>query len=168
MKNLILFVTLSFFCLVSNLAPAQLPGYVPSDSLLGWWPFSGNANDISINANHGTVNGAQLVSDRFGIESSAYDFSNPEDNILVSAINQASFGGDFTISAWVNFRNFNTDYPHVMSGMNNYLSLFGQGPAYYPDNEKAGFYTTSDNGMNQGLVVSQNPLEVSYMASNYY
>jgi len=79
----------------------------------------------------------------------------------VQTINQASFEGDFTISAWVNFRNFYIDYPHIISGMNNYFAFHGQGPTYYPNNEKVGFYTTSINAIHQGLIVSQNPLSVN-------
>jgi hypothetical protein len=161
MKNLIIFISLGLLNLASNIAIAQLPDYVPADSLVGWWSFTGNANDLSLNANNGTANGAQLVSDRFGNASSAYDFVNPVDHILVQSVNQVSFEGNFTISAWVNFRNFNADYPHIMSGMNNYIAFHGRGPAYYPNTERAGFYTTSDNGVQQGIIVSQDPISVN-------
>jgi hypothetical protein len=161
MKNLIFFVSVIFLSIVSNTTIAQLPGYIPDDSLVGWWPFKGNANDLSLNANNGVNNGAQLANDRFGNEESAYDFVDPADHILVESINQASFNGDFTISAWVNFRNFYIDYPHIMSGMNNYFAFHGQGPTYYPNNDKVGFYTTSAEAVHQGLMVSQNPLSVN-------
>jgi hypothetical protein len=54
---------------------AQVPSYVPTSGLVGWWPFNGNANDESGNGNNGTVNGATLTTDRFGNEGSAYDFN---------------------------------------------------------------------------------------------
>ena len=41
-------------------ASAQIPSYVPTDSLVGWWPFNGNANDESGNGNDGTVYGAAI------------------------------------------------------------------------------------------------------------
>ncbi len=53
---------------------AQVPAYVPTNGLVGWWPFTGNANDISGNGNNGTVNGATLISDRFSNANSAYSF----------------------------------------------------------------------------------------------
>ena len=40
---------------------AQVPSYVPSNGLVGWWPFNGNANDESGNGNNGVVNGATLT-----------------------------------------------------------------------------------------------------------
>ncbi|MFY7734900.1 MAG: LamG-like jellyroll fold domain-containing protein [Bacteroidia bacterium] len=54
---------------------ACLPANVPTTGLVGYWPFCGNANDESGNANNGTSNGATLTSDRFGNANSAYNFS---------------------------------------------------------------------------------------------
>ena len=55
---------------------ANVPDYVPADGLLAWYGFNGNANDLSGNDKHGTVNGAILTEDRFGMENSAYHFAN--------------------------------------------------------------------------------------------
>ena len=64
-KLLYLFLGLLF---ISQHIVAQVPSYVPTDGLVGYWPFNGNANDESGNGNNGTVNGATLTSDRFGNE----------------------------------------------------------------------------------------------------
>jgi hypothetical protein len=53
MKRIILLASLAF----SINAFAQVPSYVPTNGLQGWWPFSGNANDGSTNGYNGTVNG---------------------------------------------------------------------------------------------------------------
>jgi len=53
---------------------AQIPSYVPTNGLVGYCPFNGNANDISGNGYNGTVNGATLINDRFGNANSAYSF----------------------------------------------------------------------------------------------
>lgn len=60
---------------------AQIPAYVPSNGLVGWWPFTGNANDLSLNGNNGIVNGATLTTDRFGMVNSAYSFDGVNDYI---------------------------------------------------------------------------------------
>jgi len=60
-------------CITANLM-AQVPSYVPTNGLVGWWPFNGNANDESGNGNNGTVNGATLTADRFGNNSKSYSF----------------------------------------------------------------------------------------------
>ena len=53
---------------------AQVPSNVPTNGLVGYWPFNGNTIDESGNGNNGSVNGATLTSDRFGSNNSAYDF----------------------------------------------------------------------------------------------
>ena len=73
MKKNLLLITILFACGTSIFA--QVPSYVPTNGLVGWWPFNGNANDESGNGNNGTVNGATLTSDRFGNVNMAYDFT---------------------------------------------------------------------------------------------
>jgi hypothetical protein len=91
---------------------AQIPSYVPSNGLVGWWPFNGNANDGSGNGNNGTVNGATLTTDRFGSANSAYSFNNLSDVISVSNCSPQFNNTSQTISLWMKF---NTQY--------NYSSL---------------------------------------------
>jgi len=59
----------------------SVPSYVPTNGLVGWWPFNGNANDESGNSNNGTVNGATLTTDRSGNANKAYSF-NGIDNFI--------------------------------------------------------------------------------------
>ena len=59
-------------------AHSQLPSYVPTNGLVGYWPFNGNANDESGNGNNGTVNGATLTADRNGNLNKAYNFGGNE------------------------------------------------------------------------------------------
>ena len=79
----------------------QIPSYVPSDSLVGWWPFNGNANDASVNTNDGTVNGATLTTDRLGNASSAYDFDGLDDWIEVNHNNTLNINQEFSICAHI-------------------------------------------------------------------
>ena len=59
----------------------SVPSYVPTNGLVGWWGFNGNAQDGSGNGNHGTVNGATLTTDRFGNQNGAYYFDGVNDYI---------------------------------------------------------------------------------------
>jgi hypothetical protein len=80
---------------------AQVPSYVPSNGLVGWWPFNGNSNDESGNGNNGTVNGATLTMDRFGNLNAAYYFNGGNSAIILNPT-LGNFGqSDFTISAWI-------------------------------------------------------------------
>jgi hypothetical protein len=104
---------------------AQVPSYVPTNGLVGWWPFNGNANDESGNGNNGTVNGAILTSDRNGNLNSAYSFNNSE---ITTVISSSQFSSDYTISIWVRVNSNNASYPTFLVG-NNVLSGFAD-PTY--------------------------------------
>ena len=52
---------------LATITIAQVPSYVPTSGLVGWWPFNGNANDESGNGNNGSIFGASLTTDRFGL-----------------------------------------------------------------------------------------------------
>lgn len=94
-------ILLSTFLLSLTLT-SQVPAYVPTNGLCGWWPFTGNANDLSVNGNNGTVYGATLASDRNANLNSAYSFNNvlnyisiPEPSVNLGQPNTAG-----TISLW--------------------------------------------------------------------
>ena len=70
-----IFLTLTFGLFIIPIGISQdLPPYVPTEGLIGYWPFDGNANDISGNNLNGIVNGATLTTDRSGNIESAYFF----------------------------------------------------------------------------------------------
>ncbi len=96
MKKKLLFI-LTAIC--SYAAMAQVPTYVPTNGLVGYWPFNGNANDESGNSNNGTVSGATLITDRFGNANKAYDF-NGLTNYIEIAHNAIFNVTSFTISVW--------------------------------------------------------------------
>jgi len=50
---------------------SQIPSNLRS-GLVAYYPFCGNANDVSGNGNNGTVNGATLTTDRFSSSTSAF------------------------------------------------------------------------------------------------
>ena len=90
MKKLTL---LAFMLLFSALSFAQVN---LTNGLIAYYPFNGNANDASGNANNGTVNGATLGTDRFGNANSSYNFNG---NTITAAV-MHKLEEDFTISIW--------------------------------------------------------------------
>ncbi len=119
---------------ISSIGISQnLPPYVPTNGLVGWWPFNGNANDESGNGNNGTVNGATLTADRFGNQGSAYAFNGTTNNIVVQ--NSQSFQTNtWSISAWfkTSFMGYNRitskDKPGVPS--NDFCLIVQNGVLY--------------------------------------
>jgi hypothetical protein len=80
MKKLFTFLTI----VTTITLQAQLPSYVPTNGLVAYYPFLGNANDESGNGNNGTVNGATLTNDIIGNANSAYSFNGSSSNIGLS------------------------------------------------------------------------------------
>ena len=121
------------FCLFAGASFAQ----VPTNGLVGYYPFNGNAEDLSINGNNGVVNGAVLTEDRFGNPSSAYQF-NGSSNIY--AYNTKGLkNNSYTYSFWMNNAESpaleglssiielgsNVDYGLLFNLTNNYFSTTG-------------------------------------------
>jgi hypothetical protein len=98
MKNK-LFLLAVGTCLTTQMILAQIPSYVPTNGLIGYFPFNGNANDESGNNHNGTVTGATLTTDRFGNTNSSYNFSGNTNNITL-ANSQTLVSGSFSVSAW--------------------------------------------------------------------
>jgi hypothetical protein len=96
-KNLLLTAVATLGLAATTLAQT-VPNYVPTNGLVGWWPFNGNANDESGNGNNGTVNGATLTADRFGNANKAYSFNGTSNYIDLMNTNY----NDFSISGWFN------------------------------------------------------------------
>jgi len=118
--------------------------------LVAWYPFDGNASDMSGNGNHGTVNGATLGTDRFGEENKAYSFDGDNDYISVSHNPNLNLTGEFSISLWINVESFDGvaggqyhDFTWVALlskgqwGSNGTWSLLF---STHPDEAKLGFY----------------------------
>ncbi len=101
MKNKLLLIAMGF-ALTAQMITAQIPSYVPTNGLVGFWTFNGNANDVSGTGNNGTVNGASLTSDRFGNLNSAYNFDGLSNFIEVNSSNSLNLTNLYTLSTWIN------------------------------------------------------------------
>ena len=96
------FLAIGAMLLFNSLGWGQIPNYVPTNGLVGWWPFNGNANDESGNGNNGTVNGAILTTDRNGVANSAYYFSSSGCATRIDVnVNTSSIQTGLTMSVWV-------------------------------------------------------------------
>jgi Concanavalin A-like lectin/glucanases superfamily len=72
--------------------------YANAQTPIAFYPLNGNANDV-IGTLHGTVNGATLTTDRFGVTNNAYSFDG-NDFISFSAV-PTTVSNNWTLSAWV-------------------------------------------------------------------
>jgi hypothetical protein len=70
-------------------------------NLLAYYPFNGNANDVSGNNRHGTVNNALLTTDRTGNPNSAYLFDGSSSSIRIANDNGLNTQKAFAANFWM-------------------------------------------------------------------
>jgi hypothetical protein len=165
-------ILLSFFLiLISGFGFSQsVPSYVPTNGLVGWWGFNGNAQDGSGNGNHGTVIGATLTSDRFGNQNGAYDFDgssmiNLGRLAIIDTLNETK---DISYSVWFKAHQNQSQFdkmpllskrqqPWQTAGnTQSYFTIHAGGQAFYTRNNKYICYAFVDAhmyayGINNGL-----------------
>ncbi len=96
---------------VSKGMTQSIPVYLPSNGLVGWWPFNGNANDESANQlNLSNVSTPTLTNDRFGHSESAYSFNGTtnglraQDNEMFNLVNAATISGWFKANQMIDYQ----------------------------------------------------------------
>lgn len=91
MKHLL---TLTFLSII-GLTHAQIPSFIPSTGLVGWWPFNGNANDES--GDNGIVYGAVLTNYRNDIVNGVAFAPNQTSNQVLTGSDSLGCVGADTI-----------------------------------------------------------------------
>ena len=88
-----------------------------NNGLVAYWPFDGNANDVSGHGNNAAQVTATLTADRFGNPNSAYNFAGLTNPQIIRVPNSSSlqFTNQATFSLWVK--------------MNSYYGMNGYGQA---------------------------------------
>ena len=117
---------LLLFGAVSLVAHAQVPDYVPTEGLVAWYPFNGNANDESGNGYDGNTQNIGPALNRYGNENAAIAFDGESSYVFIES--------DFDLNErsaclWVRASSFeyslvyDTDHPNLEFG----LTQFGCG-----------------------------------------
>ncbi len=104
MKQLLL-VAAAMLGLTATSLAQNVPSYVPSNGLVGWWPFNGNANDESGNNNNGSINGGTYISDRNGFLNSALGLPNLGNNSMVGNVAPQFNNLGLSLSVWLRLPN---------------------------------------------------------------
>ena len=83
-------------CAVSLGAAAQLPDYVPTDGLVGWWPFEGTLQNVGSNGDEGLAyDGAEGIA--YGTTYGPDRFSNSGAALQIGLGSYAYLGLDFAL-----------------------------------------------------------------------
>jgi len=108
MKKSLLFIATS---LLTVIVSAQ----IPTNGLVAYYPFNGNATDNSGNNYNGTVNGATLTANRFGVANTAYYLNGQSD--YISTQYQGILGSQSrSLCVWAKLSGINDQNPLVMYG----------------------------------------------------
>ncbi|GEM_PF-2852799 len=107
--------------LTTVLNQLSIPSSLAS-GLIAYFPFNGNANDMSgNNNNNGTVSGASLTTDRFGNLNSAYSFDGVSNYIELPVLVSLENSSKMTFSTWVN-----TNYTYPTDPITKTSYVFSQ------------------------------------------
>jgi hypothetical protein len=142
---------------------SQVPSYVPSNGLVGYWPFNGNANDESGNGNNGTENNVMYETDRNGYTNSCLNINgNTNRWIDVAISNQTSVNQQSkTFSMWIKL-------PTSYSGVSYYNHIIT--PTNLPWMQVLGNYPTyiSSGHINKFVFNGQMPLSNQQLNDNLW
>ena len=128
---------------------SQLPSNL-QNGLVAYYPFCGNANDVSGNGNTLQSFGLTSTTDRFGTANSAYSFSNTQTNVTsyLKAVSPSAFAKtNYTISAWFNTSQF---YPASGGVTYNYQQIVSYSPQWYQWGPAYGMLLTHANNSTVG------------------
>ncbi len=93
-------IIIVMFLLTTQAFTQVVPIYVPTNGLVGWWSFDGNALDASTNGNHGTIYGPAPTLDRYGTPNMAYEFDGINDKIVIPNILLPNAFTSHTTAVW--------------------------------------------------------------------
>ena len=135
---------------------------IPSLGLVGYFTFSGNANDLSSNANTGIVSGATLTTDRFGNANDAYFFNGSSAYIEIPHIS-AYNNQLYSISYWVKFNTSATSgsggfdvNPALISKCAPSVTVTYDNWVFYEGNGTPGFVSNNSGGVGNASLFNDN------------
>ena len=106
----------------------QVPSYIPTDSLIGYWPMNNNANDVGSNAYHMNNSNVTFTTDRKGVSNAAAYFSGNSSSLYTKTYFKEFTGTvNQTYSIW--FKNATNHWRYLLDYGNTSGSRFQMLPA---------------------------------------
>ena len=86
-----------------------------TNGLFAYYPFNGDANDVTSNGNHGVTYNVTPAADRFNTPNACFQFAgNGGSHIKLTNASAVEFQGNFTVCAWI-WYSHGTEGPRVFS-----------------------------------------------------
>jgi hypothetical protein len=106
-SNLFNLFAVAIMAFVPLALSAQVPSYVPTDGLVGWWPLNGSVSDLSGNNYNGSIQGgAASTVDRFGAPAAAIALANGGQSCSLPAPIAGTFTNAMSYSFWYKELNY--------------------------------------------------------------
>ena len=129
--------------------------------LVAYFPFNGNAIDVTGTGHNGTVNGGILTDDRFNQPEKAYTFPNLHNNIVLDNSTGLNLENGFTLNTWVKYKNINCG----IVGKHNCWVVNG----FYLGIDNGHYYFRLGNSVWSEIVTSETYVEEQwYMVTGVY
>lgn len=114
-----IFIIFVFIVLTTGSVLAQTCAPQPS-GLVAWYPGDGNADDITANANNGTLQGGATFA--AGMVQQAFSFNGTSAFVSAPSSPANSLTGSFTIDAWVRVSAYSSVFTPIVSKWNDVTS----------------------------------------------
>jgi uncharacterized protein (TIGR02145 family) len=172
MKHFYHFLMILFiFCFTTKLYSQSVPSYVPTNGLVGWWGFNGNANDQSGNNNIGSILGGSFANDRNGLLNSALFLPNLGDYSIVNNTTPPFNNFELSASVWLKIPNqyIYSTLTVIRNGVpqtNGFILMIDQNHGYGVNNYSVIFLV--GNGTGVSFITNQSELgQWSQLTSTY-
>jgi hypothetical protein len=107
-KKSLLLTAVATLTLTAATMAQNVPSYVPTNGLVGWWPFNGNINDLSGSGNDCNNPIGNYSFDRYGISSASFYGNGLGSGMYITSLNNFPFANsNRSISVW-----FKCDMPY--------------------------------------------------------
>jgi uncharacterized protein (TIGR02145 family) len=130
---------------------------IPTNGLVAYYPFSGNANDVSGNGNNGTVVGATLTTDRFNSTNGAYSFNGSSNYISIANTPSLQNINSFSLTFWFCINQWQ------FSNSNYWFATIEKPSQYSTELLKVG----ADSASVFGIKIKINPTTWNHLAFSY-
>ena len=149
-------LTLLLGCLlISTPLLAQLPSYVPTDGLVAWYPFNGNANDASVNGQNGSMSNVTFTTGASGEAIEAAHF-NGDAQVLIPH-NSIWNASSYTLTALYRWQNNSSATPNGNSLLMSKREPSGWGSSFEHSPGGGLSWTIGSNGgAGIGTTIPQN------------
>jgi len=132
--------------ILATMLAINVNAQIPTNGLVAWWSFNGNANDESGNGHNGVVLGATMTTDRFGNNNSAFDFNGISDEIIIPSLNNHSYK-PASYAAWILADSLVFNYYPLGGG----VVIIGRERSTYTDQGALMIFDYQDGGHNNEL-----------------